>query len=404
MPFRSRAQQRFMFAQHPGIAHRWADEMKGGRRAPRAQREHPIKAANLPNRVRKTWVNPAIGTASSRRALRAAATAAEESAFRHAKPRPASTLRKPKTCNLGSVGKAIDPELPITPSYAGRANYRSGTAAVGKRMTGAVEGTGKPKRVQPPRNPARQTPGAGITPPQVEPNADRSKPPIHPSLIGKGLRASNAKAILVGRGYRNPRFARNAATHERLHAASLADPRMSSAQPADRMLAHENHDRLHKPYGSRSTDDLPYTIGKRARRYDPEDRRQRRLGAAGATLAGGGAGLTAWGGHGAYQSTRDLRAAGAHLKHLNEPGAEIRFQAKHQATDKAKGQIKGRVAYNRVADAKETRAIAALSATKNRPLVVGATHARRIGGGLGLIGAGAAVAHHGRSRGNRRYN
>jgi hypothetical protein len=54
MPFKSKAQQRYMYSQHPEIASRWSDEMRGGKRASKSQREHPIKHANLPDRVGKS--------------------------------------------------------------------------------------------------------------------------------------------------------------------------------------------------------------------------------------------------------------------------------------------------------------------------------------------------------------
>jgi hypothetical protein len=51
MPFRSTAQQRFMYSQHPEIAQRWSNEMKGSKR--KGAKQHPIKAAHLPDHVDK---------------------------------------------------------------------------------------------------------------------------------------------------------------------------------------------------------------------------------------------------------------------------------------------------------------------------------------------------------------
>lgn len=45
MPFRSKAQARFMFARHPTIAKRWVREAKA------QGRKHPIK--RLPSRARR---------------------------------------------------------------------------------------------------------------------------------------------------------------------------------------------------------------------------------------------------------------------------------------------------------------------------------------------------------------
>lgn len=45
MPFRSKAQARFMFARHPRIAKRWVKEAKG------RGNNHPIR--NLPSRKRR---------------------------------------------------------------------------------------------------------------------------------------------------------------------------------------------------------------------------------------------------------------------------------------------------------------------------------------------------------------
>lgn len=58
MPFVSTAQQRYMFAQHPGIARRWADEMRAS--APKGKKAHPIRSAGLPKHVSKSrakWVS-----------------------------------------------------------------------------------------------------------------------------------------------------------------------------------------------------------------------------------------------------------------------------------------------------------------------------------------------------------
>lgn len=49
MPFKSTAQQGFMYANHPKIARRWSDEMKQAHR--KGAKEHPIKAAHLPRHV-----------------------------------------------------------------------------------------------------------------------------------------------------------------------------------------------------------------------------------------------------------------------------------------------------------------------------------------------------------------
>lgn len=46
MPFKSKAQARYMFAKHSKIAKRWASEMKRSRKT-----KHPIKP--LPNKVKR---------------------------------------------------------------------------------------------------------------------------------------------------------------------------------------------------------------------------------------------------------------------------------------------------------------------------------------------------------------
>lgn len=184
------------------------------------------------------WVNPAHGTEAGRRALRQAAQEAESSVFRRAKPKPTLVpkrktydlskkllLRKPKVpsptlrygvARQGRVGveyehqgvKGWGPDetaarasweqnramskrddwevpmdhfMPATPRT--RPNYRDGSGnVVGKRMTGAVTGVAKPKKVQPTRT-APRTAAAAMP--------DFTKPPIPPHLIGKRDRRYN---------------------------------------------------------------------------------------------------------------------------------------------------------------------------------------------------------------------
>ena len=43
MPFRSKAQQRFLFAVHPEIAKRWAKEFGVGKNLPQHVKKKPVK-------------------------------------------------------------------------------------------------------------------------------------------------------------------------------------------------------------------------------------------------------------------------------------------------------------------------------------------------------------------------
>lgn len=63
MPFKSTAQQRFMYSQHPDIAARWTKEMKQGKKG--YAKEHPIMAADLPGHVGKSWL-PQTSSAGKR--------------------------------------------------------------------------------------------------------------------------------------------------------------------------------------------------------------------------------------------------------------------------------------------------------------------------------------------------
>lgn len=141
---------------------------------------HSLEYHHPKKQVKKVWVNPeVVRNPAARRAL---SSTAEEASRR------VSQAKKPQINRKGVRGlltsKPVQKsESPVVPDYRGRANYRTGTAGVGKRMTtGAVAGVAKPKRVTPPRNPARSTPGAGM------PTTFSSKPPIHPSLVGKRSR------------------------------------------------------------------------------------------------------------------------------------------------------------------------------------------------------------------------
>ena len=52
MPFKSKAQQRYLYATHPGIAKRWADEMKRNHKSMKKLPQHKVKHGGM-----KKWAN-----------------------------------------------------------------------------------------------------------------------------------------------------------------------------------------------------------------------------------------------------------------------------------------------------------------------------------------------------------
>lgn len=86
-------------------------------------------------------------------------------------------------------------------------------------------------------------------------------------------------------------------------------------------------------------------VGKAARHYDPEHRRQRRLGVAEAGLLGGGAALIGLGTRGAIKTTKGVRA----LAH--PPGGTV-FRSKEEADayNKTKKATGGALAIGRKRD------------------------------------------------------
>lgn len=277
-----------------------------------------------------------------------------------------------ETHKVSAVGKRGDWSVPFdhfdAPTPRLRPNYRTGTAAVGKRMpSGAVTGVAKPKRVQPTRVAARKTPGAGI------PMRDDTAPPIPAHLIGKAIPKWKAHALSVeshdkiGRALDRGARGQRTSWPKTTHYVTRLNPGVD-----DREVVETYRRRRGKVRSYGITD-----VGKRSRTYDPELNRQRRLGAATAILGVGGGTALGSAGH-------EIRNA-SHLADVSGPS--LRVKAAQPGTKREAKSLLEHLAERK----------------KHGTVVVTRRARNKAGIGLGLLSAAGGTASYARSRANRKW-
>lgn len=255
MPFKSTAQQRYMYSQHPEIASRWTEEMRQSRR--KGAKEHPIKSANLPSHVGKRMTGGSFTSGPSAIVRGSARTTARR-----------NTVGRYGGHTVHGSRKA-EPGLEV---YRSSSRSRVAKAFTPTNMLSALKDTGKD--IATGMNIARDSRQGMLIP---------SGKPTMGNKIGQAVGSATATpgktAATVG----------TAATIGAAGGAAMTPKKQVGQRgPADLSKADTMSVRLH---------------GASGRSYDPEGRRQRRLGAAMAASAGGGAAATA--------------AGGKHLRDLN---------------------------------------------------------------------------------------
>ena len=288
MPFRSTAQQRFMYARHPEIAERWTKEMKRGKKG--YARAHPIKAAGLPKHVRKA--------ASSGTFVRDGSTVVPMS-------RPPARRGKVGRGSGGGYarGSRFAKGLPFTPTPT---LMQQGKPPSVQGAAGSVMGTLAGQRTGAPQPRAQAVTGAAGQ------QAARK-----PAQIGQGQPMKTAGSLIPVKPQK-PQVAKDYAD---------GTDRPSKKELYDRASQIDARHPDRKPRG-RKVDELHESLrykGRHPRRYDPEAQRQRQRGAAGrvrtvATFAFDGAGdAVTFGGFGSSRSGSLLRIIASKSRPLRGP-------------------------------------------------------------------------------------
>lgn len=374
MPFESKAQQRWAYANKPKMAREWTNEMRGGKNASKYRKEHPIKAANLPEKVKKgltpqprfsgngghgkriteqdalvskrgTLVHGA-GQVPGRSKLLASAREVESHAFQTVKPKAAKKPQK-----VWEIGKGDNKDVRAV--LEGDRKYRQGhlmqaggygSAAGAAYKWGTQSGGGSPR-----------------------------------GKVFWGL--AGAAPVLVAGGKKQ-----------------VERGRKQTRGALSRIRARGG-----------STD--PDAFAKRERTYDSELNRQRRQGM---YTAGGAAGSAALG----VSAARDIRRTGASgrdaygaLSRLRDPRIRLSHWNAVQGPVTPSGEKpKGKGAFGKVPGGASLQPTEqeALERIKDLRSKVPNKDLRRIGGKIGgaaaLGGGSLAMYRHSRSKANRRWN
>lgn len=419
MPFKSKAQQRFMYSQHPEIAGRWSDEMRGGKRASKFQREHPIKHANLPDRVGKStaWgstkklviVKPtklkpqkpigkafgdmddvwraSVGAAKLRNARNAKTVA---NAAARTEQRRAATVST-NMLNFKATRKNRFPS-PTRPSLLGDQQRYGNGSIVGKRWAGEVEKGALRQSVAPKQ--ARVNPTA-----TMRPRIPLVARPVSRAVIGKAGLMETARLVpkalkggwKVGTGgklkagLKDTATLNSSRTLQRVGGASkwAAQNRGAAGLSAGVVggsvigagLAHRDVEKAHG---------------------DPEDSRYYRLGIGSAALGAGGAGGLAYAGRDVKASSKLARSGSAFGVHNLKNVTLVSFDNDKLKDAEGKGgraRAEGKILNPRMVHTADRLARHGYGITRRGALA----------GAGGLAALGGAAALHQRAH-ERRYN
>lgn len=402
MPFQSEAQHRWARANKPEMARKWTNEMRGGKKASKHQKEHPIKHANLPERVKKsdgygqvvsrgvrvtgddiakgTFTVPAAhvarGGAAGRKQLRAAALQAESSQFLNAKPRRlglSQQARLPVT--KGMFRQSVKPTIArVKPNRSARRIVHAPNEIIGKSEVEVAKfGIGRLKQAGGIARSGWKAGGAQ----RGGAMGAAAKPRMS---LGQSVAA--AKSPTMGRISTASQWAgRNPAA-----AGGIAGAGVTGGILAGNGQRNRNGGGMYpSPYGG---------FGKRS--YDPEAERRFRQGAyaTGAGVAGAGLGVSA---------VRDMRRAGQGVEALRQVPKVRAGQSPRRKTAGSNGRPLNRSAQaaadrGHAADMQRFHALGRIEQAQGklgklpkRTLLITPKSGAKALAGLGLLGGSGAL-------------